>query len=442
MKEIEIYKQELALVYEINDKIHMNMDLNNILEKIISIIILHMEIDFCNIGIIEDEFYMRLHNVLPTQFLEYPLHVREFVKNAFYSKKIYYKESPIWMCMAANFDQEIYCPDIDLKELTSKEEKYFKLTNTRGIYIIPIKLENKVIGSMMLRTIDRTLYLTKQQKNVLRKRASLLARVLDNYNLYEQMKVKKMEYETDLIMASKVQNNLIPHQTPHIQGVKIASSYIPMQYVGGDYFDFIISKDQTQVGLIICDVTGHGLSAAVITSMVKMVFKSKDILDVMDSPHKVLSYINKSLFDKLAGNFITANYTVFNIKKSQLISSNAGHHPFFVINKKNGKMKKIISKGKFLGFEKKQEFEEISFSIKPNHRYFYYTDGLIEAKNKNDEDFEHILIQILQSTHKLNENKLIKLIESELKKHAINNEKKFLNDDIAMIALDTNGRKK
>ena len=207
--------------------------------------------------------------------------------------------------------------------------------------------------------------------------------------------------------------------------------------VGGDFFDFIVcdKKRNKNLGILITDASGHGVSAAFITSIVKMAFTSDRVSENLDRPCEVLKIINSMIIDKTANNFVTAIYCCFDIEKKVLKAACAGHNPMYLIRK--NKITEIHPKGRILGFFEDIEFDEFETTFAKGDRFFLYTDGLSEATSIQGQDFEATLIKLLKSSSKKSADSLNSLILEKLKTHV--GDKEHYDDDIAIITVDIKG---
>ncbi|MBN2158554.1 MAG: SpoIIE family protein phosphatase [Spirochaetes bacterium] len=191
--------------------------------------------------------------------------------------------------------------------------------------------------------------------------------------------------EKELKLARKIQLQLMPQRYP---SGAIYSLYRPMHLIGGDYYDFIKFRDAGKIGIFICDVSGHGVPAALVASMLKSILLQAGVK--RDDPAELLMYLNGLLFGQTGDNFVTAFYCVINMKERSIVYSNAGHHPPYFLS---GNEARMLDRGKSipLGIV---DNEELSWHSKTyrNHeevlqrdgKIVLYTDGLVEAADTRD----------------------------------------------------------
>jgi len=229
-------------------------------------------------------------------------------------------------------------------------------------------------------------------------------------------------------MAKKIQLNLIPKTEPKIKGVNLKSWYKPMNEIGGDFFDYILFEDKDLIGIFISDVSGHGIPAALITSMLKIIINTSENLRLY--PAKLLAYLNKNLIGQTDGNFVTAFYGVYNVKTKMFKYARAGHNFPFLI--RNSQITEIQSQGPLLGLFEKNKFEEGNLKLKTKDILIFYTDGLVEAINPKGEDYEKQLKKLLVNNSKEDILEIINLIHKDLLD--FKKEKNF-EDDVCFIGM-------
>jgi hypothetical protein len=207
----------------------------------------------------------------------------------------------------------------------------------------------------------------------------------------EQIKADSEAMETiharlmaDMVFARRIQYTLIPVRSPQLDGVRIAGMYLPVEAIGGDYYDYITFREKSMVGVFIGDVCGHGIPAALITCMVKTLVATAG--ESKYSTSEFLSYINEKLVEQAHGNFVTAFYGIYDTATGLFTYSRAGHS--FPLLIRRGVVTPLKGKGTMLGISLDVDFETRSVRLLPGDRILFYSDGLIEAANADGEMFE------------------------------------------------------
>lgn len=190
-----------------------------------------------------------------------------------------------------------------------------------------------------------------------------------------------------LEMAHRVQTSMLPPSVPHIKGLDIASFSQPAREVGGDYYDFVPHGD-SRLGIIIGDVSGKGMPAALYMTMTKGLVQAVGGSET--SPKRALTAINKQ-FRKAsdAYSFISLLYAVIDADARKLVFSSAGHTP--MIHHSEGKTSYVKARGMAVGIEDGRLFDRVvgehELEIKSGDTFVLYTDGITEAMNASQETF-------------------------------------------------------
>ena len=195
---------------------------------------------------------------------------------------------------------------------------------------------------------------------------------------------KLLSVELEMETAREIQSRILPGIMPSIEGLDIAARYIPMSAVAGDFYDFLIEADK-YICILVADVSGHGVGAALIGSMLKIAFASQS--EHMSNPARVLEGINQILFGRIEGNFITACCLFIDIEKGNISYANAGHPSPFLLLKNEQNICNLENSGTILGHFQEVKYENTSISLKKDYRILIYTDGILETRNHLDEFF-------------------------------------------------------
>ncbi|GAB4277157.1 MAG: hypothetical protein Kow0029_19730 [Candidatus Rifleibacteriota bacterium] len=185
----------------------------------------------------------------------------------------------------------------------------------------------------------------------------------------------------ELKVAGIVQEQLLPQKIPETGPFKIFGKSFSMSDVGGDYYDFFASSE-TSFGILIGEVSGHGVGAALIMAMAKAgVLQSQDFLnkpkELVQRMHKLLSLANSSGKKR----YMSFQYINIDYKSHEAAYSNAGGWAPLIVNHETGTIREIKLAGPLLGALKRPVFAETSFSISENEALILYSDGIIEARN-------------------------------------------------------------
>jgi sigma-B regulation protein RsbU (phosphoserine phosphatase) len=217
--------------------------------------------------------------------------------------------------------------------------------------------------------------------------AVVKARVRSHIMLREaraQLAMQLQALNEELEMARQIQLSILPHSIPQLRGLEIVARYSPMTSVAGDFYDFI-QIDDRHIGILIADVSGHGLPSALIASMIQVALAGQ--AQQASEPAKVLSGLNRALSGKFSMNFVTAAYVYVDLEKKLLRYAGAGHPPVLQWRNSTGKTSKIMENGIVLGMIDEAEYTAVEIPLEPGDRHVLYTDGIPEAANANKEQF-------------------------------------------------------
>jgi sigma-B regulation protein RsbU (phosphoserine phosphatase) len=187
----------------------------------------------------------------------------------------------------------------------------------------------------------------------------------------------------ELEIARRIQSSILPESMPQVRGLTVAARYWPMSQVAGDFYDFLV-LDEHRVGILIADVSGHGVPAALVASMVKVAIAAQ--AEHADDPAKVLAGLNSILSGKLQGQFVTAAYLFLDLQAGVARYSAAGHPPLMHYVAANSTVQDVVENGLILGVMPWANYESKVLPIGPGDRFLLYTDGVLEA-NKDGEEF-------------------------------------------------------
>ncbi|HMY65468.1 MAG TPA: SpoIIE family protein phosphatase [Leptospiraceae bacterium] len=245
------------------------------------------------------------------------------------------------------------------------------------------------------------------------------------------IQAQSQELEKQILIAKKIQIALLPEKIPKIDNASVSFKYEPMMGVGGDFLDFYY-RNENELNLFICDVSGHGVPAAFLASMVKM--SLQECYERRLSPADALGRLHKSLKGKLSGHFISAAFCSIDLSSGIMRSASAGHLPLIHL-KAEGYAKYVFSKGKIISELCNPEAVETVTELKTGDKIILYTDGITEARNKNNEMFgDERLLSLTTINHRKNPLELSNLIFSSVLSFTGNESEHFADDITILIA--------
>ena len=184
------------------------------------------------------------------------------------------------------------------------------------------------------------------------------------------------EIQKELEVARRIQLSILPAHFPNSRNFQVVARYVPMTSVAGDFYDYVLA-DEEQAGLLIADVSGHGVPAALIASMVKLAAASQRA--IASDPSKFLLGLNEVLCGNTQSQFVTAAYVHLNSRSRELRYSAAGHPPMLLL--RDGEVTEVAENGLMLAAFDFASYSNSTHRLEEGDRLLLYTDGLIEAAN-------------------------------------------------------------
>jgi sigma-B regulation protein RsbU (phosphoserine phosphatase) len=254
---------------------------------------------------------------------------------------------------------------------------------TRSMLCVPMIYKSKVVGVMtLINKLDGKPF-NENDRILFTIFASQAALSIENARLLFSA-IEKERLDKELQVAAEIQNLLIPQSIPSSSYLEIAAEYIPCKEVGGDFYD-IIKLDKDRFIFVVADVSGKGIPGALVVSNMQATLRafleySADLLPIVTGLNEAI--IRQTTSDR----YITFFIGLYDHRKSSLTFINAGHNPPLLI-KKEGKIHELKTGGIFIGFMP-WEFESETIPFDKGDTLIMYTDGLVEAMNFNEEEFE------------------------------------------------------
>jgi len=239
-----------------------------------------------------------------------------------------------------------------------------------------------------------------------------------------------MSIENELEVARQLQYSILPTSIPEVRNLRIAVAYRPMTAVAGDFYEFI-AVDRNRIGFLVADVTGHGVPAALIASMIKVATQS--VVACAHDPREVLLGLNRILFRQLHEQFVSAAYLWLDTENRKASYSAAGHPP--LLRWREGKLERIESNGLLFGVIPDPDFPVCDLAIRSGDRFLLYTDGVIEPENAGGDSFgDGKLEQVVRNNQSRPASELSDQLLSEI--HHWQPGSLAQKDDITLIVID------
>lgn len=261
---------------------------------------------------------------------------------------------------------------------------------------------------------------------------SAIGRDITEQKRAERLLLDNVRFNREFEIAQEVQRSFLSACPAQLPGVLMACCCKPATHVGGDYYDFF-TPETGLVDLVIADITGHSLGAALLMTETRSVLHAR--VDAGRSPGQLLAAVNDLLHDDLdrAELQITMFFVRLETKTRRLSYANAGHNRPLLYRCRDASLEELDSEGLLLGIKTGVFFEEKSSSLDSGDILLMYTDGVTEAENMQEEAFGvERLGKILAAQHQQHPQEIIDAILAEVTDFSGDNPR---TDDVTMVAV-------
>ena len=278
-------------------------------------------------------------------------------------------------------------------------EKRFRAPSDRGgihsLLCVPMKLKGRLIGVVNVFNKTGGVGFSAGDQRLLSIIASQSAQILENARLMEQRKALEL-LEEELRLAREIQKKLLPKESPHVPGYDVVGVSEPAKRVGGDYFDFLDFGDG-RLGLCLADVSGKGITAAMLLSNVQATIRSQGRL--APDAGACVSQSNDMLYASTdSDKFVTMFYAVLDTEAHRLEYCNAGHNPPIMLGGSGGPVL-LETGGPVLGVMEGFPYERGEVEFMPGQTLLVYSDGFSEAMNPRLDEFGDARLRSSAETH-------------------------------------------
>jgi len=252
-------------------------------------------------------------------------------------------------------------------------------------------------GDFKLHSLDREsaeieYSILKMSQEIEEYRANLESKVEERteelQTVLSDLKEKDDMIQKQLDLASIIQRSILPGQIEDWNELKFSVRYIAMEKIGGDFYDVYFLKND-KLGILVADVSGHGIPAALVTIMAKMSFGNA--CQIYDSPRRIFQEVNQNILDYVkTQNYLTTFFIVFD-SDYNVTYSNASHQKALLLRTEEGKIEQLDTNGLFIGAieDARDSYEEKKTKLHYGDKIILYTDGIPESLNINREEYSN-----------------------------------------------------
>jgi sigma-B regulation protein RsbU (phosphoserine phosphatase) len=276
-----------------------------------------------------------------------------------------------------------YAPDV-------REDPYYLPCeeSTLSEVAIPLLVENQLVGVFTASHPELNAF-PPQQLKILHTLSSHIAIALQNARLFQQVRDEREQMTREALEARTIQQALLPKSSPFIPGFAVSGLCVPAGAIGGDWFDFIAMKEGCW-GLALADVSGKGTAAALLMAATRGVLRT--LAEASCTPSEVLSKLNRLLVDDLPpARFVTMVFAVLDPEARTLTFASAGHLQPLLIEGEQARFLHTEA-GLPLGVGP-GEYSETEIQLTPGSRVVFYSDGITEATNPDEEEYGELRLK-------------------------------------------------
>ena len=280
--------------------------------------------------------------------------------------------------------QTYYAPDVAV-------DPYYQVsdTRTRSEVDIPLRSRGALIGVLNAQHTELDGF-SPARINLLEALAGHIATAVENARMFQQERKEKERMSRELIEAQGIQSSLFPGNVPAVSGFIVDGTCLPCREVGGDWYDYIQFREGGRLAVVIADVSGKGMGAALLMSSTRTVLRL--VADSGLSPGEVLSRVNSILLkDFPTGRFVTMAYAILDPERRTVVFANAGHLPPLLVDAGGAQFLESES-GLPLGIQE-CSFSERTLEMTAGSNLVFYSDGVTEAMNSKSEHYGEARLQ-------------------------------------------------
>jgi sigma-B regulation protein RsbU (phosphoserine phosphatase) len=321
--------------------------------------------------------------------------------------------------------------DVEKSELASWMPDWLREEGFQGHAVVPLIADGRSIGILVLNT-RQPRRADEGELRLLRLMANQAAIAVEKARLHQE-EVKGQGMEKELAIGRQIQLSLLPEYCPAVAGWEFAAFYQAARQVGGDFYDFFELPGQPgRLGLLIADVMGKGVPAALFMAVSRTVIRTT-ALDG-HSPAATLMQANELILeDSHSELFLTAFYGVLDTRSGRMVYANAGHNRPLWLQAATGKFEELAARGIVLGAMQGIELEECEIEVAPGDLLVFYTDGVTEAMDARHEvfDVERLRASVATTSHASTQQILGAVVDAV---HAYTGDVPQ-SDDMALVAV-------
>ncbi len=309
-----------------------------------------------------------------------------------------------------------------------RERRSILEQNVRSLIAVPLQTGKEIIGIIYVDSPSILRPFTRDDLNLLTVMANVAAVRIEHTRLAEMERARQI-MARDLDQAAEIQQGYLPSVAPRVPGLDLAGHNAPCRTVGGDYYDFF-PYENGRVAMVLGDVSGKGMPASLL--MMGLQARVQALAEEPSDIASVMTRLNRLTCANCPANrFITLFFCLLDGETGELVYCNAGHNPP-VLMRADGKRELLRGGGPVVGIIPEMEYSEYRNKLEPGDTLLIYSDGVTEAANPQNEEFEtERLVETVRLSRHLSASQIVERIRRAVAAHAAGAPQ---SDDITIIA--------
>jgi len=306
----------------------------------------------------------------------------------------------------------------------------------RGHAVVPLLADGRAVGALVIDSRKPRL-LDEHEVRLLRLMGAQAAIAIEKARLHQE-ELKGQALENELAVAREIQLSLLPKHLPSVPDWEFASFYEAARQVGGDFYDFFdLPGEHRQLGVVVADVAGKGVPAALLMALSRTVIRARAMGG--ESPSAVLAQANELIgADSDSGLFLTAFYAALDTESGRMVYARAGHNPPLRVRAEGSDVQELKAQGTVLGVFDEIDLEERAIDVAPGDLLVLYTDGVTEAMDEQNRLFgEARLRELLAANHGASAAQVLQSVVDAVREHA---GQVAQSDDLTLLVVKRRGK--
>ena len=311
----------------------------------------------------------------------------------------------------------------------TKDPRYLNIhSETLSELVVPLTSKGRVVGVLSLESTERD-YFTDNHQRFLMTLASRVASALVNAELYARVSDNEQRMDREMKIAREIQRQLMPDELPSIPPLSMAVFFKPVAQLGGDLYDWI-QFDDGRLAIVVGDVAGKGAPAALYGAMSSGIIRTR--AGRKYPPGQMLELVNKTLYQRpIESQYVAVTYSIYEPVTRKITLANSGlPYPLLI---RSGQPSFLDVGGIPLGLFADSKYEETTLTLEAGDVLVLYSDGLVESRNDNGDDFGmRRLADTVGVNHEKSPNEIVKAVRDTLAKFI---GRRRPHDDRTMIVI-------